>query len=77
MTTTMTNNLLEIIAELKGELFSSSYEKKILSQKELIEYLKCSSTTLYRYRCAGMPFSKKTGKLYYNLEQVIKFLHND
>lgn len=47
---------------------------QIINEKELLDWLRISRSTLYRYKTQlGFPFIKVRGKVFYNREEIEGF----
>lgn len=49
-------------------------ELQLITEAELKQKLKLSSPTLWRWRRKGMPYIKKGKKIYYEFNNVVKYL---
>jgi hypothetical protein len=49
-------------------------EIQLITEVELKQKLKLSSPTLWRWRRKGMPYIKKGKKIYYEFNNVVKYL---
>lgn len=69
-----TERLVEKITTNLLERIDTSNTKEILTEKEVLKYLDCSTNTLRSYEQRGLKFSKVGTKRFYEFENIRRFM---
>lgn len=69
-----TRRLVEEIISNLLERMDTNNTKEILTEKELLKYLDCSTNTLRSYEERGLIFSKVGTKRFYEFKNVRRFM---
>lgn len=65
------NSVKEILDSKKEIIHQSNAPEKLLSRKEVSEYLGITLTTLHKWMNKGLPFETMNGRRYFLLSEVL------